>query len=126
MYSVLQIGAHQYLAQAGDIIDVQKLDAQLGTTVQLDKVLFISGENPSVGTPLVEKAQVSAQVIKQDKGRKMIIFKRRPGSWQKKKGHRQDYTSLLITQIDDGQGNVSQIDTDSSAYKKYLSSTPTS
>ena len=123
MYSVLQIGAHQYLAGTGDIIDVQKLDAELGTTIRLDQVLFISGESPVVGTPLVEKAQVSAQVIRQDKGRKMIIFKRRPGSWQKKQGHRQNYTSLLITQIDDGQGNVSQIDKDSSAYKKYLLST---
>ena len=85
---------------------------------------FLSvGENPSVGTPLVDKAQVSAQVIRQDKGRKMIIFKRAPGSWQKKRGHRQNYTSLLITQIDDGQGNISEIGKDSSAYKKYLSST---
>ena len=51
MYSVLQIAGHQYWVQTGDIIDVQKLDAEPGSTIQLDQVLFVSGDNPAVGTP---------------------------------------------------------------------------
>ena len=120
MYSVLQIGAHQYRVETGDLIDVQTLDAESGSTIDLNQVLFVSGGNLVVGTPLVEKAKVSALVVKQGKGRKITVFKRRPGLWQKKQGHRQNYTSLLITQIDDGHGNISKIKQESKAYEKYL------
>ena len=122
MYSVLQIGAHQYRVQPGDVVDVQKLKVEPNAVVDLDQVLFVGGdEQVVVGTPLVEKAKVSAQVIKQGKSRKIVVFKRRPGLWQKKQGHRQEYTSLLITKIDDGQGNVSEIDKQGKTYKKYCS-----
>lgn len=120
MYSVLQIGGHQYRVCPGDLVDVQKLGAELGAIVELDQVLFIGGDNPAVGVPHVAKATVSAQVVRQGKGRKLTVFKRRPGLWQKKQGHRQQFTSLLITQIDDGQGNVSKIDQSCKAYKKYI------
>ena len=120
MYSVLQIGAHQYRVQAGDVIDVQKLDGEIGHIIDLDQVLFVSGEGLAVGTPLVAKARVSAQVVRQGKAPKLTIFKRRPGMWQKKRGHRQQCTALLITEITDGQGNTSKIDPESKSYKKYL------
>ena len=123
MYSVLEISGHQYRVGIGDLIDVQKLSIQPGSTIDLDQVLFVSGDAPIVGTPLVKKAKVSAHVVRQGKGRKMTVFKRRPGLWQRKQGHRQNYTSLLITQIDDGQGNVSKIDQNSETYKKYFSPT---
>ena len=124
LYSVLQIAGHQYRVQAGDVVDVQKLNAQPGDQVNLDQVLFIGDHHHAqVGTPLVAKAKVCAHIISQGKGRKITVFKRRPGLWQKKRGHRQCYTSLLITEIDDGQGNVSKIDQDSKTFKKYLGKT---
>ncbi|MCY4643476.1 MAG: 50S ribosomal protein L21 [Bacteriovoracales bacterium] len=128
MYSVLDIGGHQYRVQVGDLVDVQKLAAESGTTLTLDQVLFVGGsaegEGPIVGAPLVEKAAVSAHVIGPGKGPKLTVFKRRPGLWQKKKGHRQLYTSLLITEIDDGRGNVEKIDKKSTTYKRFLQKKP--
>lgn len=99
MYSVVEIKGHQYKVQEGDIVDVQKLDAEVGSKVELDKVLFVSGDTPKVGTPLVEGAKVVAEVVRQARSRKMIVFKRKPGLSRTKNGHRQHYTALKITAI---------------------------
>ena len=59
MYGVVEISGHQYKVQAGDLIDVEKLSNEAGSTVELDKVLFIGGENPIVGLPTVEGAKIT-------------------------------------------------------------------
>jgi large subunit ribosomal protein L21 len=120
MYGVVEISGHQYKVHAGDVLDVEKLTNEAGTNVELDKVLFIGGETPVVGLPTVAGAKITAKVIRHDKSRKIIAFKRKPGMYQKKMGHRQNYTALLITEINDGNGNVTKIDSDSKAAKKYL------
>lgn len=120
MYGVVEIGGHQYKVQAGDILDVEKLPTtEEGATVELDKVLFVGGDKPLVGTPTVEGAKVTAKIVKHGRDRKQIVFTRKPGLYQKKKGHRQEYTFLVITEINDGQGNVAKADKDSKA-QKYL------
>lgn len=108
MYGVVEISGHQYKVQAGDLIDVQKLNAEAGSTVNLDKVLFIGGKTPLVGAPTVEGASIKAEVIRHDRSRKVTVFVRKPGRYQKKNGHRQHYTALKIVEINDGQGNVSK------------------
>lgn len=120
MYGVVEISGHQYKVQAGDVLDVEKLSNEAGSTVALEKVLFIGGDKPLVGLPTVSGATVTAKVIKHEKSRKIIAFKRKPGMYQKKMGHRQNYTALLITEINDGNGNVTKIDADSKAAKKFL------
>lgn len=120
MYGVVEISGHQYKVQAGDVLDVEKLSNEAGSSVELDKVLFIGGEKPQVGLPTVSGATITAKVIKHEKSRKIIAFKRKPGMYQKKMGHRQQYTALLITEINDGNGNVTKIDADSKAAKKFL------
>lgn len=121
MYGVVEIGGHQYKVQAGDVLDVEKLSAQEeGATIELDKVLFVGGDKPVVGQPTVEGAKVTAKVVRHDRDRKKIVFVRKPGLYQKKRGHRQNYSFLVITEINDGQGNVSKIDSDSAVAKKYL------
>ncbi len=120
MYGVVEISGHQYKVQAGDVLDVEKLSNEAGSTVELEKVLFIGGEKALIGLPTVSGAKVTAKVIKHEKSRKIIAFKRKPGMYQKKMGHRQNYTALLITEINDGNGNVTKIDTDSKAAKKFL------
>ena len=120
MYGVVEIAGHQYRVQAGDIIDVQKLAAEVGSDVTLDKVLFVGGEKTAVGTPLVSGATVTAKVIKTDRSRKLLVFKRKPGMYKKRKGHRQHYTSLFITELNDGQGGTSKVDAKSEKAKKYL------
>ena len=120
MYGVVEISGHQYRVKAGDLIDVQKLENAEGSDVTLDKVLFIGGENLAVGTPLVKGASVTARVIKSDRSRKLLVLKRKPGMYKKKKGHRQHYTSLLVTEVTDGQGNSDKLDSKSPLVKKYL------
>lgn len=102
MYGIVEISGHQYKVKAGDIIDVQKLEAEAGSTVEFDKVLFVGGENPQVGTPVVTGAKVVAEVIKHARSRKVVVFVRKPGLYQKKKGHRQHYTSLKINSVNLG------------------------
>ncbi len=106
MYSVVEIKGHQYKVQAGDLIDVEKIDAEVGKTVDLDQVLLVGGAATIVGLPTVKGAKVVAQVVRQARTRKLIVFTRKPGSYRKKNGHRQHYTGLLITEIHDGKGGV--------------------
>ena len=120
MYGVVEISGHQYRVKAGDLVDVQKLSDEVGSDITLDKVLFVGGEKISVGTPVVKGATVKARVVKTDRARKVIVFKRKPGLYKKKKGHRQHYTCLLITEIADGSGQTDKIGKDSPAAKKFL------
>ncbi len=120
MYGVVEISGHQYRVEAGDVLDVQKLTDEAGSTVELDQVLFVGGDNAVIGKPTVSGAKVVAKVIKHDRSKKILVFKRKPGAYKRKNGHRQHYTSLLITEIQDGSGNTAKIDADSAAAKKYL------
>jgi large subunit ribosomal protein L21 len=117
---VVEIGGHQYKVKAGDLIDVQKLDQENGSTVELEKVLFVVGEKTLVGAPTVKGAKVTAKIVKQDRDRKIIVFKRKPGGYKRKQGHRQHYTALLITELNDGNGKTSKIDPKSKLAEKYL------
>ena len=119
MFGIVEIKGHQYRVSAGDVIDVEKMDAEVGSTVDLNKVLFIGGNNPLVGMPVVNGANIKAKVVRQDRDRKIIVFKRKPGSWRRKKGHRQHFTCLVITEIADGKGNVAKIDAASKAATKF-------
>lgn len=120
MYGVVEISGHQYKVQAGDVIDVQKLDAEAGSTIDLDQVLFIGGEKAAIGKPTVAGAKATAKVIKHARSRKVIVFKRKPGAYRTKNGHRQHYTSLLITELNDGSGNTAKIDAKSKNAEKFL------
>ena len=101
MYAVVQTGGKQYRITAGSIIEVEKLAGDAGESVALDQVLAISGGGKvMVGSPLVEKAAVEAEIIKQGKGDKVIIFKKkRRHNYRRKLGHRQFVTTLHVTKI---------------------------
>ena len=106
MYGIVEISGHQYRVKAGDIIDVQKIDGESGTSINFDRVLFVGGDSIQVGTPLVAGAQVKAQVLRQGKSKKLLGAKRSPGLYFKRKNHRQLYTALLITELSDGNGKT--------------------
>lgn len=121
MYGVVEIQGHQYKVKAGDLIDVEKLAKDAGSTVEFNNVLFVAnGDKYLVGLPNVNGAKVVAKVLKHDKSRKVIVFKRKPGAYKRKNGHRQQFTALLITEVADGQGNSNKIDSSSAVAKKYL------
>lgn len=123
MYSVVDIAGHQYRVTAGTLIDVEKLAYDVGAFIELDKVLYIGGEGESshiIGSPIVQGAKVKAKVIRQARDKKILMVKRKQRVSERKKGHRQSYTCLLITEIHNGRGNSSVLDSDSKEAKKYL------
>lgn len=100
MYAVIVTGGKQYKVSEGDVVFIEKLDAQEGDTVKFDKVLAIGGENTVIGTPVVEGASVEAKVVAQGKSKKIIVFKYKPKKGEKtKQGHRQPYTKVQIEKI---------------------------
>ncbi len=101
MYAVVKTGGKQYRVSPGDSIDVEKLPYEVGHQIELDQVLLVAnGSGAKIGQPLVEGAKVKATVTRQDKGRKVIIYKYRPSKrYRRKKGHRQHYTRLRIDEI---------------------------
>lgn len=101
MYAVIETGGKQYKVQQGDVIFVEKLDAELDSVIKIDKVLAVSDDtNVTIGTPLVDGASVDVKVLANGKQKKVIIFKYKPKKgYRKKQGHRQPYTKLQIEAI---------------------------
>lgn len=102
MYAVVKTGGKQYRVAAGDTLKVEKLDGEPGQTIQLDEVLMVNtGGEILLGQPRVAGASVAAEILEQDRDRKVIVFKyRRRKRYRRKNGHRQMYTQLKITGID--------------------------
>ena len=101
MYAVIKTGGKQYRVQQGDVIFVEKLDAQADEAVTFDEVLLVGDADQSkVGTPLVEGAKVEGVVLAQVKSRKIVVYKyKAKKNERKKQGHRQPYTKVEITAI---------------------------
>jgi len=101
MYAVFATGGKQYRATTGDILKIEKLDAEKGATVELDQVLMVGeGEDVKVGSPYLKGGKVTATVIDQGRGKKVRILKfKRRKHHMKKMGHRQDFTQIEITGI---------------------------
>ena len=101
MFAVIRTGGKQYKIQKDDIIKVETLAGEAGSKIDLDEVLFIGGEKTAtIGDPLVKGAKVVAEIVAQDRGPKIIIFKKkRRQNYRRKKGHRQNLTVLRIKEI---------------------------
>ena len=101
MYAVFATGGKQYRAVTGDILKIEKLDSEKGTTVELDQVLMVGeGEDVKVGTPYLKGGKVTATVVEHGRGEKIRILKfKRRKHHMKQMGHRQDYTRIEITGI---------------------------
>ena len=99
MYAIIATGGKQYKVSEGDIIKVEKLAAEAGETVTFDNVVAISGDSLLVGAD-VAKSSVSATVMEQGRGKKVIVYKyKRKSGYHKKNGHRQAYTQVKIDKI---------------------------
>ena len=101
MYAVFATGGKQYRAVAGDVLKIEKLDAEKGATVELDQVLMVGeGEDVKIGTPYLEGGKVTATVVEHGRGDKIKILKfKRRKHHMKRMGHRQDFTKIEITGI---------------------------
>lgn len=101
MYAVIETGGKQYRVEVGTELEVELLDANAGDAVNLERVLLVAdGDTAAIGRPLVANASVAAEVVRRDRGEKLISFKYRPKARRRvKKGHRQELTILRISDI---------------------------
>jgi large subunit ribosomal protein L21 len=101
MYAIIRTGGKQYQVAAGDTLRVEKLQGNVGDTVELSDVLLVAdGEDIKIGQPVVEGATVVAKIAEQGKAKKVLVFKmKRRKGYRVKRGHRQQYTALTIEEI---------------------------
>jgi large subunit ribosomal protein L21 len=102
MYAIVRIGGRQFRAEPGKVIDVEKMTAEPGSTIDLPEVLLVVPDEgaPLIGRPLVDGATVRANVLEHYRAKKIIVWKYRPGlRYRRRRGHRQTYTRLRIETV---------------------------
>ncbi len=100
MYAVIRTGGKQYKVEEGDILRVEKLEAEKGDTVTFADILLLGGDEYAIGSPTVKGAQVSASVVRQLRDKKILVFKmKRRKRYRRTIGHRQYLTEVRITKI---------------------------
>jgi large subunit ribosomal protein L21 len=104
MYAVIRTGGKQYKVAPADVLQIEKIEGAAGDAVNFSEVLMVGGEGePQFGAPLVSGAAVSAEVVEQGRGPKVIIFKKkRRQNYRRKRGHRQELTTVRILEISAG------------------------
>ncbi len=120
MYAVIETGGKQYRVEVGTELEVELLDVEVGTEIALDRILLVAdGDMAAIGRPTVENATVRAEVVRRDRGEKVISFKYRPKARRRvKKGHRQDLLVLRIADITlDGKSAAAAVATKGDAKK---------
>lgn len=102
MYAVVKSGGKQYRVEEGGTLRIEKISGEVGEPVSLDRVLMLSdGENVSVGTPVLENVVVKGHILRQDRLRKIIVFKyKKRKRYRRKLGHRQTFTEIKIDRIE--------------------------
>lgn len=124
MYAVIEAGGKQYRVQPGDIVQVEMLEGDVGNSHLFDRILFMSNGNQEgsqvwLGKPYLNGAKVQAEIVGQGRGEKILIIKmKRRKQYRRTQGHRQPYTQLLVTSVDNGSGNQASLD--DSAKKERL------
>jgi large subunit ribosomal protein L21 len=101
MYAVIKTGGKQYRVAANDVLEIEKIAGEAGATVEFKEVLMLGGDaGAKIGAPFLAGAKVTAEVVEQGRGPKVIAFKkRRRKNSRRKRGHRQDLTTVKITGI---------------------------
>ena len=101
MNAIIVTGGKQYKVAEGDTLYIEKLNVEAGETVTFDKVLaVVDGDNAKFGAPTVDGASVTANVVKNGKGKKILVFKYKPKkNYRRRQGHRQPYTKVEITKV---------------------------
>jgi large subunit ribosomal protein L21 len=102
MYAILEAGGKQYRVKTGDVIEVDRVDGEVGAQIEVGRVLMLAGDEgkPTFGSPAVDGARVFGEVVEQGKGEKLIVFKYKPKvRYRRKTGHRQQITRIRIGDI---------------------------
>ena len=100
MYAIIATGGKQYRVSEGDVIYIEKIDAQVDSTVSFDVLLMGNDGDVKIGTPVVEGVNVEGKVVGQIRGEKIVVYKyKSKKNYRRKQGHRQPYTKVEITKI---------------------------
>lgn len=100
MYAIIRTGGKQYKVEAGDIIHIEKLNAEVGALVDFEVLMLSDDSGVKIGTPVVDGVVAKAEVVEHGKGKKVVVFKYKPKkNYRKKQGHRQPYTMVKINEI---------------------------
>ena len=100
MYAIIATGGKQYRVSEGDVLFIEKIDAEVDSTVSFDVLLVENEGDVKVGTPVVEGVKAEGKVVAQGRGEKIIVFKyKAKKNYRRKQGHRQPYTKVEITKI---------------------------
>ena len=100
MYAIIETGGKQYKVAKDDLVNVEKLDQEVGAKVKLDVLMLVDGEKVVNGNPYVKNAEVLAEVVEHGKGDKIVVFKyKAKKNERRKQGHRQPYTTLKIVSV---------------------------
>lgn len=111
MYAIIKTGGKQYTVKPGDVLQVEKLDKDLGSEFTINEVLFVGGDSVHTGQPLVKNASVTVVVTMQAKTRKILVFKKkRRHSYRKFATHRQLFTEIFVKSITSPDGKVAKSD----------------
>lgn len=111
MYAVIRTGGKQYTVKPGDVVQVEKLEKDLGSKFDISDVLLVGGDATHIGQPLVKDAKVTVVVTKQAKTRKVFVFKKkRRHSYRNFNTHRQDFTELFVVSITGPNGQTAKTD----------------
>lgn len=100
MYAVIRTGGKQYRVAEGDVLRVEKLAGSPGSDITFSEVLMVGGTDaPKVGQPVLDGAKVQAKVLRQDRHRKVLHFRKEKEGWTRRRGHRQPFTEVQVTSI---------------------------
>jgi large subunit ribosomal protein L21 len=99
MYAVIRTGGKQYRVAEGDVLRIEKIKGDVGADVKFAEVLMVGGDAPKVGKPMVAGAVVAGKILRHDKERKVLHFRKEKEGWTRRRGHRQPFTEIKVTGI---------------------------
>ncbi|HET9451202.1 MAG TPA: 50S ribosomal protein L21 [Aggregicoccus sp.] len=100
MYAVIRTGGKQYRVAEGDVFRIEKVAGDVGADVTFNDILLLGGsESPKIGKPTVAGAKVVGQILRQDKARRVLHFRKEKEGWTRRRGHRQPFTEVKVTSI---------------------------
>jgi large subunit ribosomal protein L21 len=99
MYAVIRTGGKQYRVAEGDVLRIEKIKGDVGADVKFEEVLMLGGDAPQIGRPTVSGAKVAGKILRQDKERRVLHFRKEKEGWTRRRGHRQPFTEVKVVSI---------------------------
>ena len=99
MYAVIRTGGKQYRVAQGDVLRIEKITGDVGADVKFSEVLMLGGDEPKIGRPTLAGVAVTGKILRQDKERRVLHFRKEKEGWTRRRGHRQPFTEVKVVSI---------------------------